>query len=165
MPNAAEEIAKLEARIGRLEEIVNQMVGDVPEFQNGAPPPQPAPPAGFYAMPPYSNVPFDQLPTENPRTLPPGPEQTGMQPRPVPSPADFEKARGYVLRFGKFKDSTLEGIAVDNQGILYLDWLLKNGNKLHKATVTALEDFLGHPQVQRNLAAAERQLENNKRRR
>ena len=36
----------------------------------------------------------------------------------------FDEAKNFVIRFGEYKDQTIDQIARDTKGLKYLDWLV-----------------------------------------
>ena len=62
----------------------------------------------------------------------------------------FSDAAKFVMPFGKYKGRTLDGIASDDEGLRYLDWLRderKGVNEVDEALVAYLDD----PTIQKEL--------------
>lgn len=68
----------------------------------------------------------------------------------------FDGAKSFGIRFGKHRSRTLNQVASDGpDGLQYLDWL-RGLDGLHDDLREALDVFLAHPEVARDLANASR---------
>jgi len=71
---------------------------------------------------------------------------------------EFEKAKVFVISFGKYKGQTLDMIACTKEGLEYLDWLVgqewcRNSVKEH------LENYLSDKSIQKELSAGDNEFE------
>ena len=58
----------------------------------------------------------------------------------------FEQAKGYVLQFGKHRGETLDAVASDDNGLLYLDRLVDE-DWLFDDTRKAIQAYLNDPDI------------------
>jgi hypothetical protein len=68
----------------------------------------------------------------------------------------FSEASEYVMPFGKHKGRTLDAIASDDDGLLYLDWLRGERDGSGAEIDDALESYLDDPTIQEELERAGR---------
>lgn len=66
--------------------------------------------------------------------------------------AAFQSACKHVMPFGKHQGKTLDRIAVDNEGLRYLDWL--SDQELYEPLATHLENYINHPSIAREIERA-----------
>jgi hypothetical protein len=71
---------------------------------------------------------------------------------------NFQEAKSYVLRFGKYRDYTLDEVATTTRGLLYLDWLRGELEKTEadrtRLTYRAVCAYLDDPTIQKELGEA-----------
>ena len=65
----------------------------------------------------------------------------------------FHAAKKFVIPFGKYRGKTLNEVAETDEGLTYLDWMRGLGD-LYEDTRRALDNFLNHEPVARDLQAA-----------
>jgi uncharacterized protein (DUF3820 family) len=63
----------------------------------------------------------------------------------------FKEAAAFVMPFGKNKGRTLDDIASDDDGLLYLDWLRGERDGSGAEIDDALESYLDDPTIQKEL--------------
>ena len=61
----------------------------------------------------------------------------------------FEQAKRFVIQFGKHKGETIDDVALSDEGLQYLDWLI--GQDIPEDLQDALETYLGDPAIQEDL--------------
>jgi len=61
-----------------------------------------------------------------------------------------KEAGGIVVRFGKFKGQSIEEIAISDEGLKYLDWIVGQ-DFCYPETKEAIQIYLGQPGVQKDL--------------
>lgn len=64
--------------------------------------------------------------------------------------ARFDRAKGFAIKFGRFKGQTLNQAAESDDGLAYLDWM-SGLDDLRPDFRTAIDDFLGYEVVARDL--------------
>lgn len=64
---------------------------------------------------------------------------------------DFKQAGDFVLLFGKYRGQTVDQIAQDDQGLLYLDWLRGEREGQSDKIDRALDTFLSDPAIEHDL--------------
>jgi uncharacterized protein (DUF3820 family) len=65
---------------------------------------------------------------------------------------DFTSACGFTMPLGKHEGSTLARIGSNDEGLKYLDWLVGQ-DWVNGPLREALETYLGHPAISRQLDA------------
>jgi hypothetical protein len=68
-------------------------------------------------------------------------------------PFDFQKAQNWEIRFGKYKGRRVGDVGADDEGLLYLDWLLAQA-WFGGGTREAVEVYLNDPNVAPRVNAA-----------
>lgn len=69
------------------------------------------------------------------------------------SSPEFKMAQEYVLKFGNYKDKTIDKAAETDKGLRYLDWL--NGEPWVKEPLkTHLRNYLTDPTIKKELESA-----------
>jgi hypothetical protein len=68
-------------------------------------------------------------------------------------PFDFQKAQNWEIRFGKYKGRRVGDVGADDEGLLYLDWLLAQ-SWFGGGTREAVEVYLHDPNVAPRINAA-----------
>lgn len=65
----------------------------------------------------------------------------------------FDVSKNYKVPFGRHKGRTLNDVAIDDDGLLYLDWM-RSLPDLREETARSLNDFLDYDPVARDLDVA-----------
>jgi uncharacterized protein (DUF3820 family) len=64
----------------------------------------------------------------------------------------FDDAKNFVLPFGKYKGKTLHDVGGDDEGLLYLDWVVDQ-QWLAPSTHLTIRTYLKDPAISRDLDA------------